>query len=230
MSNKPLKISDQKKLNGIMRRKRKKIESIHELPPYTVIFSEGTKTEPLYIKGMAKAINNTYAAYGQRDRITVVGTGRNTQGLLRYAQNEVKQKYPDSQIIYLMYDKDDFPPDNFDNTQFSAERMRGKAENKRVKQEYRVAWSNECIELWFVLHFQELESNISRTQYHKILNQHIPYEKNMENLYDLLRDKTKVAIKRARNLMNQYELGAPPSKCAPATRVHELVEFLIEYL
>ncbi|WP_304969408.1 RloB family protein, partial [Romboutsia ilealis] len=46
-----------------------------------------------------------------------------------------------------MYDKDDFPLDNFDNTQYSAEKR------KEIRK-YRVAWSNECIELWFVLHFQ----------------------------------------------------------------------------
>ena len=41
----------------------------------------------------------------------------------------------------LVYDKDDFPYDDFDNTQFSAE--------GRSDREIKAAWSNESIELWF---------------------------------------------------------------------------------
>jgi hypothetical protein len=49
MSLKPLKASTQKKLEAAMQKKRKKIEELHKLPPYTIIFSEGIKTEPFYI-------------------------------------------------------------------------------------------------------------------------------------------------------------------------------------
>lgn len=206
-----------------MQRKQKQIESLHELPPYTVIFSEGTKTEPYYISGMANVINSKYAAFGKENRIVVIGTGRNTQDLLRHARNVVEDRYTNSQVVYLMYDKDDFPLDNFDNTQFGAE-------GKQSRQEYRVAWSNECIELWFVLHFQELEANVCRSQYHEILKRYLSYEKNLDNIYELLCDRTEMAIKRARNLMAKYEPNTPPSQCAPATRVHELVDFLRMYL
>lgn len=62
-----------------------------------------------------------------------------------------------------MYDKDDFPLDNFDNTQYSAE-------GRNVERVYKVARSNECIELWFILHFQDLNSNVGRERYNEILN------------------------------------------------------------
>lgn len=51
MSKKPLKASTQKKLEAAMQKKQKNIEELHKLPPYTVIFSEGIKTEPFYIRG-----------------------------------------------------------------------------------------------------------------------------------------------------------------------------------
>lgn len=121
-----------------------------------------------------------------------------------------------------MYDKDDFPLDNFDNTQFSAEK-------RKENRQYRVAWSNECIELWFVLHFQELVVNNGREQYQQILKQKCGYEKSLENLFDLLKDKTDVAIQRAKRQYESYNDEAPSKRC-PATRVYELVDELRKYL
>ncbi|MDR2712692.1 MAG: RloB family protein, partial [Clostridiales bacterium] len=62
------------------------------------------------------------------------------------------------------------------------------------------------------------------------LKEYFPYEKNLENIYDILRDRTQAAIAHAKALYNSYEEGTPPSQRAPATRVHELVAFLQNYL
>ena len=206
-----------------MQRKRKQIETLHKLPPYTIIFSEGVKTEPYYISGLTNQINRKYAPFTSQDRIKVIGTGRNTKSLLDYARKRVAKEFPGSKIVWLMYDKDDFPYDDFDNTQFSAE-------EKQCEQEYYVAWSNECIELWFVLHFQNLFSNVGREQYRDILKQYFSYEKNLETIYDVLKDKTQGAITRSKTLYDSYAKEAPPSRRAPATRIHELVIFLQKYL
>lgn len=88
---------------------------------------------------------------------------------------------------------DDFPLDNFDNTQFSAEQ-------RLDKRTFKVAWSNVSLELWFVLHFQELSSN------------------------------TEIAINRAKKQYESYPPDTPASKRCPATRVFELVEELKQYL
>ena len=223
MSNKPLKASDRNKLEYIMSKKKKKVEELQELPPYTIIFSEGIKTEPFYIRGLTQQVNNKFSEFSSNDRIVVIGTGRSALSLLEYARRIVHEKHSECQVVWLMYDKDDFPYDDFDNTQFSAE-------GRNSNQIYRVAWSNECIELWFLLHFQPLESNISRNQYYDILKKYIPYEKTLENIYDILSDKTQIAIERSITLYNSYDESTPPSKRAPATRVHELVKSLQGYL
>ncbi len=57
MSKKPLKAGTRKKLEAAMQKKQKRIEELHRLPPYTVIFSEGIKTEPFYILGLTQQIN-----------------------------------------------------------------------------------------------------------------------------------------------------------------------------
>ena len=225
MSLKPKKHSENKKEQSRLQEKmknRQKKMNLPLLPPYIYIISEGTKTEPYYIGAIAGKINEKYREYSTGERIMVEGTGRNTQSLLEFARDTVDKKFPQAEEVWLMYDKDDFPEDNFDNTQYSAE---GRVD----KRKYCVAWSNECIELWFLLHFQEVTSNIGREQYIERLKVYIEYEKNKKEIYDILKDKTEIAITRARK---QYELYGeqPPSKRCPATRVYELVENMRRYL
>lgn len=123
MSLKPRKISDinreQQKLNDKMKKKLK--DMVDDLPPYMFIVSEGIKTEIFYIKGFSDAINKKYSDFSTSDRIQVMGTGRNCRSLLSYAREQVLKIMPQAEIVWLMYDKDDFPFDDFDNTQFSAE-------------------------------------------------------------------------------------------------------------
>ncbi len=228
MSLKPMKVSDlaknQKRINEKLQRKKKLL--LDDLPPYTVIVSEGVKTEVAYINGFVAAINKKYAKFSKRERIFVKGTGRNCNGLLAYARKLVETKRPETAVVWLMYDKDDFPYDNFDNTQYSAE-SGGQKNQKRV---YKVAWSNESLELWFVLHFQELTVNVGRDKYIDLLEKHCGYEKNDPMLYQKMRPYTQIALQRAKKQYEAYPEGTPPSQRCPATRVFELVEELQQYL
>lgn len=142
MSLKPKKFRElkiqQDELKKKMHKKEKEKNTI--LPPYTYIVSEGTKTEPYYIEAMAQLINEKYREFSTGKFVIVEGTGRNTKDLLEYARENVVKIFPQAEIVWLMYDRDDFPLDKFDNTQYSAE-------GKKDVREYRVAWSNECIEL-----------------------------------------------------------------------------------
>ena len=203
-----------------MQKKKKKTNIV--LPPYTYIVCEGTKTEPYYIEAMAQVINEKYREFSTGKFVVVERTGRNTKGLLEYARANVARNFPQAEVVWLMYDKDDFPLDNFDNTQYSAE-------GKKDVREYRVAWSNECIELWFLLHFQELSVNVGREKYRELLKGYCQYEKNMKSIYDVLRDKTPIAIARAKRQYEAYGDTAPSQRC-PATRVYQLVEELQNYI
>jgi len=193
------------------------------------IVSEGIKTEPNYICGLADKINTKYKKLLPGDRIVVRGTGRNTKSLLEFARKMVDKEFPQAENVWILYDKDDFPYDDFDNTQYSAE-------GRQDKRRYNVAWSNECIELWFLLHFQELQANVGREQYYKMLTAHLDslgygkYDKNLKNIYDILADKTDIAILRAEKQYKEYSSDIPPSKRCPSTRVFELVRILKEYI
>ena len=170
-----------------------------------------------------------YKKFLPGDRIVVKGTGRNTQSLLEYARKTVNKEFPQAESVWLLYDKDDFPYDDFDNTQYSAEQ-------KKDSREYKVAWSNECIELWFLLHFQELHASVGREQYYKMLSDHFAtlgikkYDKSIPNIYDILSDKTDIAISRAEIQYKDYGDNVPPSQRCPATRLFELIKLLKEYI
>lgn len=224
MSLKPKKFSELKQVQADLQEKmqKKPKEINYELPRYTYIVSEGTKTEPYYINSIAQRINEKYREFSTGKFIIVKGTGRNTKGLLEYARNTVDKEFPQAEVVWLMYDKDDFPLDNFDNTQHSAE-------NKMDVRKYCVAWSNECIELWFLLHFQDLSANVGREKYIELLKGYCDYEKNMKNIFEILQDKTNVAIIRAKRQYEAYG-DVAPSKMCPATRVYKLIEELQKYL
>lgn len=225
MSLKPKKVSEikkeQAKLNEKMKRKKKTL--LDNIPPYTFIVSEGIKTEVAYITGFVSAINKKYSNFTTGDMIKVKGTGRNCQSLLNYARKVVQDEMPQASIVWLMYDKDDFPLDNFDNTQFSAEQ-------RLDSRTFKAAWSNESLELWFVLHFQELNTNVGRDKYIEILEKSCSYQKNDPNLYEVMKANTDIAIKRAKKQYNSYSADIPPSQRCPATKVFELVEELKKYL
>ena len=207
MSLKPKKHSDRVKIAEKMKQKQSKMDTKYQLPPYTLIVSEGVKTEPLYLNGLVNKINEQYKTIAKENHILVYGTGRNTKGLLRYVDKRVANgEWEKYEKIWLVYDKDDFPEDNFDNTQFSAE---GRKDN-RIK----VAWSNES--------------------YIKKLNGYFEYSKTREDLFEVVTSlgSLQEAKRRAQIQYNNFmDQGITvPSKMIPATRVYEVVEELEKYL
>lgn len=96
MSLKPKKFSELKQVQADLQEKmqKKPKEINYELPRYTYIVSEGTKTEPYYINSIAQRINEKYREFSTGKFIIVKGTGRNTKGLLEYARNTVDKEFP----------------------------------------------------------------------------------------------------------------------------------------
>ena len=114
--------------------------------------------------------------------------------------------------IWLVYDKDDFPKDNFDNTYYKCCSL-SKQNDSTV---YHALWSNECIEYWFLLHLMLLDSAVSRIEYYHKLSDKLKskYEKNRDDIYVLLKPYLETAIKNAKQIAQKNE-GLPPSQCTP---------------
>jgi hypothetical protein len=121
-----------------------------------------------------------------------------------------------------VFDRDNFPVEDFNNAITRVNDL-----NSIVSYSFRVAYSNEAFELWYVLHFEFLNSGIPRDDYMQKLNKLLKhrYQKNSETIYDELFDKQNVAIRNAANLLGQYD-PSNPSKDNPSTTVHLLVQEL----
>lgn len=109
------------------------------------------------------------------------------------------------------------------------------AENSTDEIEYHAIWSNQCMELWFLLHFDLLQSDIHRSEYWPKLTECLKeigageYAKNRTDMYHILRPYMDMAIANAKSL-DATNYGKAPSKAAPGTKVYELVERLRPYL
>jgi 7-cyano-7-deazaguanine synthase in queuosine biosynthesis len=94
----------------------------------------------------------------------------------------------------------------------------------------RVAYANQCFELWYWLHFDYQHTAVSRAEYGSRLSERLgrKYDKADMTLYEALKDLQRNAIRNAKNLLASY--GAyNPEKDDPSTTVHLLVEFLNQF-
>ncbi len=108
---------------------------------------------------------------------------------------------------------------------------------------FRVAFSNDCFELWFLLHDRLINGQHHRTEYYEMLtdlwrahlNNH-SYESSgkeasaCEGLYKRLESSQSQAINFAKRLHSQQAAGIPYHQMNPCTTVYELVEELNKYL
>ncbi|MDF5725463.1 MAG: RloB family protein [Rhizonema sp. PD37] len=95
----------------------------------------------------------------------------------------------------------------------------------------RVKSSHEAFEVWYVLHFEFLNTGIPRSDYIKKLTSLFgwKYQKNSETIYEELYKKQSIAIKNAENLLKQYTPHIP-AQDNPATTVHLLVQELNKFI
>lgn len=220
MSNKPDKKSDENKKWMQPRRDRR----IAMAPEYHLIVTEGTKTEPNYFKALKDEIN---AKFPGRVSIKIEGMGEGTVKLLDRAQKIVRNSPVEYKHVWLVYDKDEFTDKDFDSTAAACKSFSDSDSNV----EYHALWSNECIEYWFLLHFEYLQSAIQRKGYYSKLTKHLgfKYQKNSGKIYDELKPHLETAIKNAKQIMELHE-GLQPSQCTPGTKVYELFEKLKSYI
>ena len=181
MSLKPPKKSDLGK--SWMKNRRDKARMIQ--PEYHLIASEGTETEPQYFGAIQRIINSKY-----RDRIQlkVEGIGDNTVNLLMKARQYVQNNGIVFKHVWIVYDTDDFPAENIDMVAQLCEEYSAQGETI-----YHAVWSNQCVELWYLLHFMYMDTDIDRSRYWPKLSDWLKnigagsYEKNRPDMYEVLR-------------------------------------------
>ena len=148
--------------------------------------------------------------------LEVVGTEYNTGSLVDEAvrlKQEQKQSYNQ---CWCVFDRDSFEADDFNS-----------AIRKAEAAGFQVAYTNEAVELWYLLHFDDHQSALSRHQYEAMLAQCLghPFRKNSTTMYRELEGRQEQAVRRAERLLTEY---APhnPQQDNPCTTVHLLVREL----
>ncbi|MCC5808484.1 MAG: RloB domain-containing protein [Opitutales bacterium] len=150
------------------------------------------------------------------------GTGKNTDSLMEEAIQRKKQAYEEGrpyQEVWVVFDRDSFPQHNFNRAFHLASSHR----------EVTACWSNECFELWYLLHFQYQNTAMKRIQIFKEVSKKVgrTYQKNDGTIYDTLKDKLETAQKNADRLYQLNERNRTGSD-NPSTKVHHLVSMLLK--
>lgn len=207
--------------------KQKRLQDHLKIRESHFIFCEGEQTEPNYFERFKRLIEEN-PVYRNMVRIEIEPCASETTYIVEMAERYVKKNRIENGHIWCVYDKDSFPAERFNA---AAERI--EILNRQTgRLQYHAVWSNECIELWFLLHFANYTSNNHRTEYSAFLRERLgQYKKNMSNIFNLLLDRgdPKLAIRYAKRLI-AAEAGKPPAQIAPGTKVYELVEMLAAYL
>lgn len=213
-------------------KKKRRQEYLEQKEFRYYIFCEGQQTEPQYFNGFKKYIESN-PIYKDMVLVEIEPCGAETMRVIGQAEEYVRKNKITKGQIWCVYDKDSFPAERFNGVLERAEALN--LQNEDVQ--YHVAWSNECIEFWFILHFSYYTSNNHRSEYIEYLNNKFTelgigkYAKNMENIFDVLLEhgNPKLAIRYAKRIISEHQ-GMTPTMIAPGTKVYELVEELVKYL
>ena len=213
-------------------KKKRRQEYLEQKEFRYYIFCEGQQTEPQYFNGFKKYIESN-PIYKDMVLVEIEPCGAETMRVIGQAEEYVRKNKITKGQIWCVYDKDSFPAERFNGVLERAEALN--LQNKDVQ--YHAAWSNECIEFWFILHFSYYTSNNHRSEYIEFLNNKFAelgigkYAKNMENIFDVLLKygNPKLAIRYARRIINEHQ-GMTPTMIAPGTKVYVLAEELVKYL
>lgn len=195
-------------------------------PEYHLIITEGTSTEPAYFGAMKEIINRTYP---DKINLRVEGAGNNTLNLFQDAKNLVAASANGYKHVWVVFDTDDFLADHINKTAKLC------LEESTEDTIYHAIWSNQCIELWYLLHFRFMQSDLHRSEYWPKLTEILKsqglgeYSKNRDDMYEILLPYMETAIAHAQKLdiINEEKL---PAYSAPGTKVYELVLKLKPYL
>lgn len=201
---------------------------------YYLIVCEGTKTEPNYFESIRSHLSG-----GEGDKVVIVGSQSNTLGLVERAKVEIAARNesdnPPFYHVWLVFDKDSFPDDDFDNTITLAEQENAKfgVKGDVLYPHWQVAWSNEAFELWYLFHFQDnIGGGISRERFKEMLSKHlgVSYRKNASDMFEILLPRMTVAIERAERAFKRWSEEEPFHDRNPATAVYKLVRELMAYI
>jgi hypothetical protein len=142
--------------NAILKKRRyqKPKKKTREIVCRILIVCEGEKTEPNYFRAFDK-IRRGSIVY----EIETGGGGINTIDVVDEAIRLRGNALIPYDRVWAVFDRDSFPPVNFNN-----------AIKKAEANGINCAWSNEAFEIWYLLHFHNRITAMSREEYRKAIS------------------------------------------------------------
>ncbi|MDR3312995.1 MAG: RloB family protein [Oscillospiraceae bacterium] len=230
MSKKPPKHSERKQMPFYKTSRQIR----REAPDYHLIVMEGSETEPPYFNALANKVN---AQFANRVVEFVFHSihGGTAKTVLEEAGIALK-KNPRCRHVWLVYDKDQNSADDFNQVaQTCANRSSQEEEEEEVQ--WHALWSNNCFEVWFLLHFCTTiptaqgypEGKNYREHLCDLLTEHLgeKYTKSEKGMYQKLEIHLEAAIRNAERYEKEFaKTKATPADCDPFSTVYQLINEL----
>ena len=181
--------------------------------PIVLIVCEGAATEPTYFKRIRveKHLPSTSV-----EVIPGSISGSHPKSITEYAKKRKKELQAEGLgkvKIWCVFDRDEHPKIE-------------EAFQQANDNNFGLAFSNPCFELWYLLHFTDQRASIERDEARRKLNTYVKDYVKSKDVYEALLPYIPSAIERAERLRIQhqgYSGVVPPN---PSTSVDELVSYL----
>ena len=208
------------------RQKNKKISSVIH------IFSEGKKTEPVYFNSKIKEIKEKDIRNKFKVQVKIwnrpADSGRQGMSIINYVESVVSTEDIDlkKDTVWVVYDRDKKRQDDDGGVDFRNSIEEGE------KLGFKIAYSNDSFELWYLLHFDFMDSNLFRDDILIKVKENfkkefgIEYNKKDIEYYPYIKYKECDAIRNAENLLKKHKKDGELKTSSPSTTVHLLVEEL----
>jgi RloB-like protein len=187
--------------------------------PYdrVLIVCEGKKTEPYYFTGL-----RLHYRLSSANIKIMPANGTDPLSIVSFAEARLS----DYDRAFCVFDRD-----GHQNYDAAVAKVAQSVEGRSRKLVAVTSWP--CFELWILLHFNYSAAPFNRagrkSSCERViakLADHFPgYQKGLKNIFALLASKTGDAILNGQRLQRE---NARTASTNPATRVHELVQYLID--
>ena len=164
-----------------------------------VIACEGSKTEPGYFESIRRELRLrtlqiiVLRHQGRTDPRSII-----ERVIEERKEMKSNQAWTEGDSAWAVFDGDEHIEQSPDNWR--------SAIDLATKQKIKLAITNPCFELWYLIHFQDYFAQITRDRVINLLEKHIPnYEKSMCLYPKPLKPLTEQAIQRAERIAAQIE-------------------------
>jgi hypothetical protein len=200
---------------------------VKEASERLLIVCEGSKTEPNYLEEIRKE----FRLASTRVRVQPSSFGTGPLQVVQFAEHLFLEGDLNKSIlardfdrVYAVFDRDDHETYHAALSKMASLNRRFR-NNEKSKVSFEAIASVPCFELWLLLHFEDIQAPIERTQVYERLRGYLPdYDKGQSGYWAATKPNLSLAIERAKIRQNH---STPHNGLQPYTDMDRLVEKLI---